>query len=119
MVGKYLLWLSRSQHTLVLRHLDLEYGSFVSGVPPPSSHAADPGDQGGGGGNMNVSQCIPVSTHYSAQCLFVVPDVPDGACPPPEMLHVLYSLLLELDCVWCPGPGVQRGVSFLYNFMML
>ena len=119
MVGKYLLWLSRSQHTLVSRHLDLEYGSFVSGVSPPSSHAGDPGDRGGGGGNVNVSQCIPVSTQYSAQCLFVVLDVPDGACPPPEMLHVLYSLLLELGCVWCPGPGVQRGVSFLYNFMML
>ena len=118
MVGKYLLWLSRSQHTLVLRHLDLEYGSFVSGVPPPSSHAADPGDRGGGGGNMNVSQCSPVSTQYSAQCS-VVPDVLDGACPPPEMLHVLYSLVP--GCVWCPGPGVQRGlgVSFLYNFMML
>ena len=65
MVGKYILWLSRSQHTLVLRHLDLEYGSFVSGVPPPSSHAADPGDQGGGGGNMNVAQYL-LSTQRSA-----------------------------------------------------
>ena len=89
MVGKYLLWLCRSQHTLALRHLDLEYGSFVSGVSPPSSHAGDPGDRGGGGGNVNVSQCIPVSTQYSAQCSLVL-DVPDGVAssPPPEMLHV-------------------------------
>ena len=85
MVGRYLLWLSRSQRTLVLRHLDLEYGSFVGGVSPPSSHAADPGDWGGGGWEC---ECIsmfnvrwfcrsPVSTQYSAQCS-VVPDDPDG-----------------------------------------
>ena len=85
MVGKYLLWLSRSQHTLVLRHLDPEYGSFVGGVSPQSSHAADPGDWGGGGWEC---ECIsmfnvrwfcrsPVSTQYSVQ-YSVVPDDPDG-----------------------------------------
>ena len=63
--------------------------------------------------NVNVSQCSPVSTQYSAQGSVV----PDGPCPLPEMLHVLYSLVP--GCVWCSGPGVQRGVSFLYNFMML